>query len=222
MYRTNISTSQSLIIKKWAIHFFISYRCQLVEKLPDCKEGHECAEIFKLSTEGTVNHTFYPGVHICKENGFVNVLVGHLAINVRVKTRSGQESNGVQEPGKDVYDKESEGSSGSPRLFGSITVLSLQRSLLRLNSPMKTSDWVRITTGLLPKKNATNVRRVGKHVPLSEQHYHTKECFKCKQCGEGVPLPSSLQVHERMDSTLARSPVRVSSVGEPLHTPVLC
>ncbi|GAB1300876.1 Zinc finger protein 811 [Apodemus speciosus] len=89
-------------------------RCQLVEKLPDCKESHECAEIFKLSTEGTVNHTFYPRVHICKGNGFVNVLIGHLAVNVRLKPRPGQKSKGVQEHGKDVYSKDSESSSCSP------------------------------------------------------------------------------------------------------------
>eukprot|EP00073_Rattus_norvegicus_P048419 XP_017450649.1 PREDICTED: zinc finger protein 563-like isoform X1 [Rattus norvegicus] len=80
--RNVVSTGNTKRLKNEYQNSGRKLRCQLVEKLHDGKEDHECAEIFKLSTEGTVNHKFHPGVHICQRNGFVNVLIGHLALNV--------------------------------------------------------------------------------------------------------------------------------------------
>lgn len=79
---------------------------QVVEGLYDCKDDHQCAEIFDFTTHSIVNQNSLPGVYICENSGCATVVIGHLSLSVLLKPDPKHESCEDQEYGKELYNME--------------------------------------------------------------------------------------------------------------------
>lgn len=110
-----------------------------------------------------MNHKFYPGVHICKRNEFVNVIIGHLALSVRLKPRPGRQSNEVQEGGKELdNNKESEKTFSSPPSFQKHESTDTVEESDKNKQSNEDLSLGQSHEGLQLKKNTMNASSVGK------------------------------------------------------------
>lgn len=168
---------------------------QVVEGLYDCKDDHQCAEIFDFTTHSIVNQNSLQGVHICENSGCATVVIGHLSLSVLLKPDT-ERASYEEDYGKELYSSEQLGAASN-----SLTSFENYENTYTLQRLYKTEQ-------------CDEDYRYGQNV---EKTFNEDKPFECKQCGKCSVPPGTFEGMN--DVIVLRNAISVNSVGKLLLFP---
>lgn len=177
---------------------------QVVEGLYDCKDDHQCAEIFDFTTHSIVNQNSLPGVYICENSGCATVVIGHLSLSVLLKPDPKHESCEDQEYGKELYNMEYGAPSSSLTSFENYESTYTVERIYKTERCDEDYRYGQNVEKTFTEEKPFECKQCGKCFSSSryfrrhERRHRAKKCYICKQCGKAFAFPTYLQTHERI------------------------